>query len=253
MDVTNFRSYLQAIFGSNYKVVNERDLDFTSSDKTTAVISVQAGNYFEKTANYPFVLSIYTTDIDSEMVALNTMVETYRTKKWNIGDYTVTNAFQTPVVYNPNIAQIGTNIYAQIIITGSFLAMESPLDLEYITIDGVDYKPLSPNLSATTHAKSAPEKNSTSSSLYSGKAVSEYVEETNTFTIYSYNDVFCKKLLLLKHGQLDPDTVYAVTYHYTSIDISENCIVTDPAFVKPEFTSLPKWQFTLKSASSVLS
>lgn len=247
MNTNNFKSYLQAIMGSDYNVVNERDIDFdTENGKTNAIINVEAGNNFEKTSNYPFIINVYTTDIDAQMLALNTMVETYRNVRWTIGNNNVINAFQSPFVYDPRI-EIGNEIYSRIMISGSFLSMESPLDLLYITVDGVDYKPLSTNLTATTECKTAAE-----TGAYASEAVCKYQEETNTIAIYSYNDVFCNKLLKIKHGLINPNTKFSVVFHYTSLDVSKTCLVINPCFIKESYTNLPKWQFDFKTASNIL-
>lgn len=139
---------LDEIAGANkFKVSNERALD--SDFEGEVVVSALSGTPYEESANIPYQIDVFSSDVEHTMDVLNTLSKAYSnvtfeqvikvSKDGNNNDiyahHIITPLINTPVVMEKDIPN-GSQHFARIVVFTTFLVFYSVNDIKELEIDG---------------------------------------------------------------------------------------------------------------------
>lgn len=251
INTKEFVTYLSAKLNATgeFKVIETRNLKY-KDDKVNAILNLQVGTYFEKTFEQPFQIDFFTNKPKETMELVQKFVADNTNQRWENGDYTIINALQMPFFVDRNISGMGTNIGAQIVIYGSFLAVKSPLDIKTITINEDNFIPISMEITGVTQEDSALEK---SGDVRAFTATNSPVLTKAHFVLYSYNNDASVLLRKIVFRKLKSNTTFDITYNFVDGEVfTDKCIVINPTLSKSTYTELAKWDLTFLTASKTI-
>ena len=220
----DFKKWLQdklnELYPNYFKVSTERNIDSDFIEGET-IVSALAGVPYEDSANLPYQIDVYTSDVDNVMnlltafaknvsnVPFNQIIQTGTTTVNNeeqpvYTSHTITPFLNTPVVMEKDI-QNGAQHYARIVVFASMLVFYDVNDIKEIKIDNEVIKTLNSSLNYATEMMS---------NRVSGQELNKSKKKASSvsinFTMINRNSTFGNKVFKITTGQLAGNTKFAV-------------------------------------------
>lgn len=210
-----------------FKVSNERSLD--SDFEGEVVVSALSGTPYEDSANIPYQIDVFTSNINSTMDVLNCLAKTVSNIPFEqivvVGKdeeqhdifsmHVITPLLNTPVVMEKDIPN-GSQHFARIVVFATFVVFYDTNNIKEIKIDDEVIKTLSSSLNYTTEMMS---------NRVSGQKLNKSKKKAATvsinFTMINKNGVFGSNVFKITTGQLDGNTPFTV-----KITMSDNSSAT---------------------------
>lgn len=205
---------LDAILPNHFRVSNERALD--SDFEGEVVVSALSGTPYEDSANIPYQIDVFTSEIDTVMNALNILAKTSSnvsfTQLVKIGKdnedneinalHKITPYISTPVVMEKDI-QNGAQHFVKIVVFVTFLVLYDVNDISDLEIDGEKINLLQSSINYTAEMIS---------NRVSGQQLNKSKKKASTvsinFTMVNKNSTFGNKAFEVMFGQSSGNTKF---------------------------------------------
>jgi len=246
------KEYLKNILGDNYYVTNERNLEFQNG-KINVIINSLSTTEFDGVSLLPVQMVFFSNDIDETQDALDDFVNTYNRKTWNIGSEYVRSEYSKAQCIDKNVPDISLNSPVRFLIYATFLVYSDINRLDSITIDGVEHKVFTYNLTYEPSDQAGEEFEQNTNGPNAIKHIYSFTANNISLVLYSKNTDFLNTALDIQMGDTSPNTVFEVTFNFSNgTSYTREMLVGTYSNLTTSENDIPKVQVTLAPASRLL-
>lgn len=133
----NYKDYLKDVFGPDVVITDELNFDY-NGEGLAIVIKYLSGNHFQDSTIIPIQLAVYTDDVASTKILLDSFTKSNNDTSFMQGFVYVRQFYSTPIVLG-SFEDVGINYMTQFIVSGTLVVSENISDIKEVFIDDVKY------------------------------------------------------------------------------------------------------------------